>query len=765
MYFRHLILCSAFLMGAIVMEAQNKSHTDSLIKILKGSKTFAPAEEQKLFEVVINDLVDLDSAQASYYLDEWKKKFYNSGSAQKLFYHKNRGILFLNAANYTAALAEVNKGIELSTKNKKQVELADFYNNRANLYADMEKDQEALHDYDASLAIYRQLRLTRDVALTLSNKANLYGAKGNFKDAIPFALEALKLREALNDKPGIANTSFNLAIMFKNMKRYEEALNFLLVPESYYQQTGNERSLATVHLVRGSTYRSLGEYAKSKSWFLKALPALEKYQFKGGLVNAYQNLGTLAAVADSNEEKALAFYQKAEKIVGELKNVQGTISTGINVAQSLLNLKKYEDFNRKINTIEPLARQHHYNQELREILKLKMNYLMELSGTSDGKVAFDDYERIGDSVNGKSIQQQISELNIRYETEKKVTQIELLNSQNRLQQQILSKNKLELLNNELAMQKKDLEIGNQGLEINNQNLLLKNKDVLLSNNHLELQNRQQQINILRLSDKNKSLQLQQKNRLLLSGIIIFLLLSGVVILYYYRLRSRQRERAQQLIIREQDQAAKAVISAEENERSRMSQHLHDGLGQLLSATKMNLQAAIEQLPPDQKAGKIYTNALQLVDESILEMRSVSHQMVTNNVIRKGLGNALKDLIEKIETNNLRVTLDVKGLLQHIDPEIQIVVYRILQECIHNVVKHAAASKIDISLVAELSTLKATVRDNGRGFWPEQAKHRSGIGLDNITTRVKFLKGRWTLESSPGQGTIVQVDIPLHQKSP
>ncbi len=750
---RQWIVIISFFIGIPVGVSQTKSYTDSLISELEKQPSRNVKGQQELYESIIGELVEYDSLKAERYLNGWKKYFYNSGAGKKIFYHKNRSILLMNFSNFNGALTEIYKGISIATKEKYQLDLADLYNNRANVYSELEKDDNAIADYDSSSVIYRRLGRKADEALVLGNKANLYGAKANFREAVPLALKSLKIREELKNEPGMANTSFNLAIFFKNMRRYDEALNYLAFPEMYYRKTNNEKSLARVFLAKGSTYRSKKMYRESKAYFLKSIPTLEKYDFKGGLVNAYENLGTLAAVADSNEKEALNYYLKAEKIVSELNNVQGTISTGINVAQSLLVLQQYDAFEEKISVIEKLARENQYSQELQEILKLKMNYAFNKKGINEGSRYFEEFEKLRDSISSKDIQQQISDLRVRYETDKKETQIQLLNSANALQQQTLAKNKLLLLNNKLELERKDLQISNQELN-------LRNVDFVLANNDLELKNREQKINILSLSDKNKTLKIDEKNRQLIFGLVAFLMVTVLGILFYNRAKLKQKAQLQAAIIKEQDSAARAVIGAEENERSRMSQNLHDGLGQLLSAAKMNLQAAIEHLPPDEKAGKIYSNALHLVDESIMEMRSVSHQMVTNNVIRKGLANALKELVERIENNNLKITVHVNGLLEKLNPEIQIMVYRILQESIHNVVKHADANKIDILLDADNGMLTAIVQDNGKGFVISSVKSRKGIGLDNIETRVKFLKGVMKLTSAPGQGTILDIRIPL-----
>ncbi|MCO6497843.1 MAG: tetratricopeptide repeat protein [Chitinophagaceae bacterium] len=747
------ILTVLFVLTSIVCPAQNKSRTDSLIKVLNRSGNISLKEKKPLLESIITELIDYDSANAEYYLQLWKKELYSQSAIYQVFYHKNRSTLYQNYSDSEKALREVNQGISIARRENLQIDLADLYNNRGNLKSEMEDDDGALEDFDQAISIYRSLAMKSEEALVLSNKANVYAFRGNFKTAVPYALEALKIREKTGDKTGVANTSFNLGIMFKSLDQLTDAQKYLNTAEEIYRELKDERSLATVYLVKGSIYRLQKNYERSKSSFLRALPIMEKYDFKPGLINAYENLGTIAARHEKNEEAALSYYLQAEKLTASLQRNQGKITSGINVAQSLLNLKRYDEFNTKIASIEKMARAYNYNQELLDILKLKMLYAFDRSQESGGREFLEEYEALADSIKSVEIQSDLNELKVKYETEKKEEKIKLLNSRNELQRQILAANELSLLNKELELEKKNLKIGNQELAI-------RNKDAMIANNELQIKNKEQEIRILELSDKNKSLTIKERNRQLLFGSGLVVLLAALGILYFNRRKIREKAKFQEVLIAEQDKAAKAVISAEENERSRMSQHLHDGLGQLLSAAKMNLQAAMEYLPEDDRMTKIYNNTLQLVDDSILEMRSVSHELVTNNVMRKGLANALKELIEKISNNRLKVNLEVNGLLENVSAEIQLIVYRILQESIQNVIKHAQASRIDILLNVDIEYLSGIVSDNGKGFDTSTTASRNGIGLENIATRIRFLKGSYKVSSAPGEGTKLQFEIPL-----
>lgn len=242
---------------------------------------------------------------------------------------------------------------------------------------------------------------------------------------------------------------------------------------------------------------------------------------------------------------------------------------------------------------------------------------------------------------------------------------------------------------------------------------------------------------------------------------IFLLLMVLLLSYFiFKSRSnRQRAILHEMDLNQQTALTKAIIEAEESERNKISFNMHDGLGQYLSVIKMNLQSVKDKVSVDERTANVFDATQKMVDESITEMRSISHQIMPNEVMRKGLANALKDLIEKIDSNRLKIILDVDSLSSAIDTDIQLVIYRILQECINNVIKHSKADKLNIHISQHDNRLRATVQDNGVGFSTSRSDY-DGIGLQSIQTRVKYLKGTLNIESQRDKGTEIHLDIPL-----
>ncbi|MGG9961016.1 tetratricopeptide repeat-containing sensor histidine kinase [Ferruginibacter sp. SUN106] len=266
--------------------------------------------------------------------------------------------------------------------------------------------------------------------------------------------------------------------------------------------------------------------------------------------------------------------------------------------------------------------------------------------------------------------------------------------------------------------------------------------------------------------KEAQLKLQQaeliKKNFLLWGAaagLVLLLLSGFT---FYRKRQAQNKlQLQAEVMKQQDMATKAVIVAEENERKRIAADLHDGVGQMMSAAKMNLSAFENDIPfKDDQQKNSFEKIISLVDESCKEIRSVSHQMMPNALLKSGLASAVKEFIDKIDSRILKINLYTEGLNERLDGNVETVLYRVIQECVNNVIKHSGANSLDISLIKDADGIAATIEDNGKGFNSKDKEKFEGIGLKNISSRIGFLKGTVDFDSSPGNGTLVAIHVPL-----
>lgn len=264
------------------------------------------------------------------------------------------------------------------------------------------------------------------------------------------------------------------------------------------------------------------------------------------------------------------------------------------------------------------------------------------------------------------------------------------------------------------------------------------------------------------SEKDNEI-LAQKSGILKRNVGVYsllgLLLFGFV--YYKNYRNKQKIKLQREILNQQDLATKAVMDAEDNERKRMATHLHDGIGQLLAAANMNVNMLQEYKTDEENYNKILGRTTSILKEVITDVRTLSHQIMPNQLIKNSLGNAVRELIEKSKSPKLYIDLKIEDLNENLDQNIQIVIFRIIQECINNTIKHAEAKTISIAIGQSHHHLKTLIVDDGKGFNPLKiARSNDGMGLESIKSRIALLKGTISIESAEGKGTKITVDLPI-----
>ncbi|GAB3571731.1 tetratricopeptide repeat-containing sensor histidine kinase [Hymenobacter daeguensis] len=258
--------------------------------------------------------------------------------------------------------------------------------------------------------------------------------------------------------------------------------------------------------------------------------------------------------------------------------------------------------------------------------------------------------------------------------------------------------------------------------------------------------------------------IRRRNVQLWAGLAIAALLAGLGYLLVSRRRLRREiefgEERQQLT----QQRAAAVLEAEETERRRIGADLHDGVGQLLSVAKLNLHGLCEDLHPllSPEQQHRFEDAIGVVDEGVREVRGISHNLLPNALIKRGLARAVREFLDLIQRpGRLRIHVETLGLDEfRLAPTVESTLYRVVQEVVQNIVKHAQATEINLQLIRHAHELTLLVEDNGVGFDPAALGPDAGIGLKNIESRVAYLGGTLHLDSRPGHGTTVTATVPL-----
>ncbi|HEY3402356.1 MAG TPA: ATP-binding protein [Ohtaekwangia sp.] len=250
--------------------------------------------------------------------------------------------------------------------------------------------------------------------------------------------------------------------------------------------------------------------------------------------------------------------------------------------------------------------------------------------------------------------------------------------------------------------------------------------------------------------------------------VIWILSSGLVLLVTVLLSYRnykQSRRLQHQRIIEQETARQlaatgAVVKGEEQERSRLARDLHDGLGGMLSGIKYSLGTMKGNLIMTPDNAQAFERSLEMLDNSIREMGRVAQNMMPEGLVKFGLDTALKDYCYEVNQRGaLKINYQSIGLENVVlDQIVSITLYRIIQELVTNTMKHSGAGMAIVQITKAGDLLSVTVEDDGKGFDKGMLKQPTGMGWGNIQNRIEFLKGKLDVNTQPGKGTSVLIEL-------
>jgi two-component system, NarL family, sensor kinase len=246
--------------------------------------------------------------------------------------------------------------------------------------------------------------------------------------------------------------------------------------------------------------------------------------------------------------------------------------------------------------------------------------------------------------------------------------------------------------------------------------------------------------------------MDEKEARFYTAILIVCAVVGVIITYFIVSIIRQQRRT----VRLYKQSLLTEITTLEKERSRMASDLHDEVGPLLSAIKLRIGSLdIHGEDDEEEVRKTESQ----IDTLIKRMREISFDLMPTSLTRKGLAAALNEFIEYCSKNNV-LKISFKYVEIELTQAQSINLYRIVQEIIHNTIKHAEARELLIELRKEKNKIVLATKDNGKGFdYEEKSGEAKGLGLQNLLRRTEIIGGKMFFESKKGKGTTYIFEIP------
>ena len=667
--------------------------------------------------------------------------------------------------DYKSSIRTYQNMQEAAAKDGDKVNMAIAISNEGNVYIETGDYNTAITRYKQAMSIHESLKDSIGVARCYNNIGYVYKELGNFEEAIPNYLIALKLYEKINSKNDAAVVYINVAIIYSKQNDFKKALEYnnmaLAITTAAKYDAGRAICLNSI----ANIYALQKEYKKALENYQAANKVYEAQHDVRQMAIMNANLGKMYNIEQLYDTSAM-YYAKAIELNKKIGNNRNLASALLGSASSLIPLNRLEEAAKNLDTAEIIIKTTNKKEDLQTYYLVRSDYMQSSGNDKSALNFYKKYTELKDTIFNEENTKTIADLNIKYETEKKKLQIDLLNKDNSLKENQIKLQQLALTKRAFELTKKQLELAQASLTISNNELEIKTQKELLLQKKIDSAVAVQKVENLKRQTQIKDLEIEKEKLLnnrknILIGVILLLsILIGLLAYSYYRRHKLKEEAKLQLFItNQQELATKAILSAEENERKRIAGDLHDGLGQMIVAAKMNLSVIEDELPFTSEEQKYtFEKIINLIDNSLKEVRTVSHTMMPNALLKAGLASAISEFIKQIDKRVIKIQLHTEGLQDRIDQNTESILYRVVQECVNNVIKHSGASQLDISLIKSQDKIEATIEDNGKGFDIKTAV--LGIGLNNIKTRIKFLKGDIEWSSELGHGTIVSFQVPI-----
>ncbi len=592
----------------------------------------------------------------------------------------------------------------------------------------------ATKDYDSSMYYLKMEtalaeKLKDDFFIFYINVGYMeyYYYHNDYRKAIDYALKNKAIAEKENDMQKLAKSYNNLSAIYNHFGLYKFAIEYVLKCLELSEKTKDSTSFPIRNLTASNTYYNLKQFDKSITYANKAIEYGKKFNNEFAVMMGINNLSANYAYLYKLDTTILLNKQQFElaKQSNDIVNINYSL---INICVNYFKLadeKNVANYTLKLNEY---SRQYPDEQIIAQVYNVNALYFVLQGKYKLAKVQLDSGIIIAkNSSNTDALQNlfhtyyvlNFMEGNIA-EGEKNVFKYDSLITSLNLKDLNFYTEELET---KYKTEKKEETIRFQKAQLHNKNII---------------------------------------NYILASLMLVFLLLSMLIFFFYKNRQQLQKAKIQELEKEKQLQATEAILKGQEEERSRIAKDLHDGLGGILSGLKYSLNDMKENVILSAENATSFTRSIDMLDSGIQELRRIAHNMMPENLVKFGLDTALHDYCQSISsTNVLHITYASFKMEDYkADINVNITIYRIIQELINNTIKHANATEMIVQVSHDENKLHVTVEDNGKGFDVGQIRQFKGAGWSNIFNRVEYLKGRIDIDSDAKDGTAVNIEIPL-----
>jgi two-component system, NarL family, sensor kinase len=565
------------------------------------------------------------------------------------------------------------------------------------------KYKEALTCSMNALGIWEKIP---DKKINLANACisigNIHNRQGEFDLALAYFFRSLDTAKATNSAGLIADSYNSIGLVYENQSLYDRALEMYMLCLALEEQRKNQRGIALSYNNIGNVYYHKNNFDESLNWYLKSIEIKERLGLTQNAAGTYNNVGLIYGQL-GDHKKALDYHLKSLAIRRTAEDPQGIATSLNNIGTVYLNRGDQKKAIGYLKESFEIAEKSGSQFILMEILK---NLSQSYASNSDFSTAFSytrRYQTIRDSLENHF--RKATETDISYREEK---------------------------------------------------------------SHLELLKKEQEKQIAELESNRARDETQ--------SIIVYslLIVIGLLILLFFVFWSAKKrvflaeqekvlneQKIEGLIRNQELNTLRTMLETQEKERKRMAQDLHDQLGIKLSTAKLYYgligKKIINFLSQEEQDQFVSGNTL--LDEASDELREIAHSLVSGQLMKFGLVLALENLCKTVSTaGSFRIDFQAHGMDDRLNIGSEHTLYLIIQELLTNILKHAKAHEVGVQLNRYNHTLNVLIDDDGIGFDSSDSELKSGIGLKNISERVKQINGTLHIDSAKGRGTTISIDI-------
>ncbi len=624
---------------------------------------------------------------------------------QMLVAMRRKGVFYILNSNFDSSVVVFFRAIPLAEKYQQIDILIRIYINLGIVYTKMGDFIKSESYYDRVIEEYGDSLDLKTRAIIYNNLGLMYFAKGDYVKSLKAHQEALKIREESKDSLSLASTIMNIANIHFYQEKYSDAIEKYLEACNIYHRYNYVLGIQQSTHNLGTIYEKLDSLSLAEKYLNEAL----KYEpYKMSIRNAKTlNMLGLVSMKEGKYNQAKEYFLESLEVNKKIHSTTQIIPSLNNLADLYNRMGKPNIALRYSKQALRLVQNSGAKSIIRDVYFNMYKSYEQLAKYKNALKYYEDYNLLKDSIFGIEKHKQIQELEIKYKTSEKEREI--------------SEKNAEIVLKELEAKKKDVIIRKE--QIQKYSLIL---FVILIVIIFVVIYRNQQ------NKRKSALLLMQKNE------------------------EYNNQKISELIKRHQLDSIKGRLDAEERERHRIAQELHDGIGGSLAAIKLYVDSLRKKLGM-KELDMIYDN-INLIYEQV---RSLSHNLTPPEFKLSSISDVVKDYVHQFSKQSkteIILNSEANSDWSTLDESIQIGIYRIIQELMSNVIKHAQASRVICNMKLKEEYVEISVQDNGKGF--DTNKKVSGIGLRNINKRVSDLNGDIEINSELGKGTEVRLIIPI-----